>query len=164
MAETSHVLEDMVAASERTAASVIALKEFRVPEISAYGCVAIDPVADARRARSDPRPRREARRAEDAPVEPGDHGSLRAHARDLRLHRTGGSPVDGGEIQLTDAMSLLLEQRAALGPAGSPTAATDTGNKLDWLRATVELALEREDLGPGSASTSASSRSGEGLL
>ena len=25
----------------------------------------------------------------------------------------------------------------------------DTGNKLDWLRATVELALQREDLGPG---------------
>jgi UTP--glucose-1-phosphate uridylyltransferase len=57
-------------------------------------------------------------------------------------------PGRGGEIQLTDAMSLLLGREALFGlpfTAGR----YDTGNKLDWLRATVELALTREDLGPG---------------
>ena len=58
------------------------------------------------------------------------------------------APGRGGEIQLTDAMSLLLEREALWGLRFTD-GRYDTGNKLDWLRATVELALTREDLGPG---------------
>ena len=56
-------------------------------------------------------------------------------------------PGKGGEIQLTDAIRLLLGQEAVYG---FPFVAGrfDVGNKLDYLRATVELALERDDLGP----------------
>ena len=57
-------------------------------------------------------------------------------------------PGRGGEIQLTDAMSLLLEREPFYGFAFTD-GRYDTGNKLDWLRATVELALLRDDLGPG---------------
>ena len=55
-------------------------------------------------------------------------------------------PGRGGEIQLTDAIGLLLEE----GVYGQifEGGRYDTGNKLDYLRATVELALERPDLGP----------------
>jgi UTP--glucose-1-phosphate uridylyltransferase len=51
----------------------------------------------------------------------------------------------GGEIQLTDAIKLLAKERAVFayvhdGPI------YDVGKKLDFLRATIELALRRDDL------------------
>ena len=49
-------------------------------------------------------------------------------------------PGRGGEIQLTDAMGLLLEREALWGLPFTD-GRYDTGNKLHWLRATVELAL-----------------------
>ena len=146
MAETSHVLEDMVAASERAGASVIALKEFPPAEISAYGCVAIDAVSDPHelvRIRG----LVEKPRAEDAPSNLAIMGRyvLTPAIFDC-IERV--APGRGGEIQLTDAMSLLLEREALWGLRFTD-GRYDTGNKLDWLRATVELALMREDLGPG---------------
>ena len=56
-------------------------------------------------------------------------------------------PDGGGEIQLTDAIALLLEEQAVYGYCFS-TGRYDIGKKLDFLRATVELACERDDLGP----------------
>jgi UTP--glucose-1-phosphate uridylyltransferase len=53
----------------------------------------------------------------------------------------------GGEIQLTDAIALLLERQTVYGYVFSE-GRYDIGKKLDYLRATVELALDREDLGP----------------
>jgi UTP--glucose-1-phosphate uridylyltransferase len=146
MAETSNVLEDMVEASERTGASVIALKEFPRDEISAYGCVAIDAVSDPHelvRIRG----LVEKPRAEDAPSNFAIMGRyvLTPAIFDC-IERV--APGRGGEIQLTDAMSLLLEREALWGLRFTD-GRYDTGNKLDWLRATVELALMREDLGPG---------------
>ena len=87
MAESSHVLSDMVAASDRVGGSVIALKEFPREEISAYGCVALDPGStDEQLVRisglvEKPQPG-------GGPVELRHHGPVRARARDLRLHRS----------------------------------------------------------------------------
>ncbi|MFA5802990.1 MAG: UTP--glucose-1-phosphate uridylyltransferase GalU [Thermoleophilia bacterium] len=55
-------------------------------------------------------------------------------------------PGKNGEIQLTDALSLLLEKQDiyAYEVTGRRY---DIGNKLDWLKANIELALERQDLG-----------------
>lgn len=55
-------------------------------------------------------------------------------------------PGLGGEIQLTDALRLLLEREEiyaleATGPR------YDIGNKLSWIKATVELALMNEEIG-----------------
>jgi UTP--glucose-1-phosphate uridylyltransferase len=57
-------------------------------------------------------------------------------------------PGNGGEIQLTDGIKLLLGEEPVYGWTFRD-GRFDVGNKLDYLRATVELALEREDLGPG---------------
>jgi UTP--glucose-1-phosphate uridylyltransferase len=51
----------------------------------------------------------------------------------------------GGEIQLTDAINLLASEKAVYayvheGPI------YDVGKKLDYLKATIELALRRDDL------------------
>ncbi len=145
MAETSHVLEDMVDASSRVGASVIALKEFPGEEISSYGCVALDPLGDdeqlVRIAGLVEKPR-----PDEAPSNLAIMGRyvLTPEIFDC-IDRV--KPGRGGEIQLTDAMSLLLEREALWGLQFTD-GRYDTGNKLDWLRATVELALQREDLGP----------------
>ncbi len=56
-------------------------------------------------------------------------------------------PGSGGEIQITDAMRLLLKERPfyAVRLEGNRH---DAGDKLGFLIATVEFALKREDLGP----------------
>ena len=56
-------------------------------------------------------------------------------------------PGAGGEIQLTDAIGVLLAAEEVLGYT-FVDGRYDVGNKQDYLRATVELALAREDLGP----------------
>ena len=52
----------------------------------------------------------------------------------------------GGEIQLTDAIRLLLEQQPVYAYMFEGTR-YDAGDKLGFLKATVEFALKRDDLG-----------------
>ncbi len=52
----------------------------------------------------------------------------------------------GGEIQLTDGMKLLLKKEKMFAYVFEGKR-HDTGDKLGFLKATVELALKREDLG-----------------
>ena len=61
------------------------------------------------------------------------------------LERT--KPGAGGEIQLTDAIAGLLPELDVYGYTFDE-GRYDIGNKLDYLKATVELALARDDLGP----------------
>ena len=56
-------------------------------------------------------------------------------------------PGVGGEIQLTDAIAKLMVNEAVFGYIFAE-GRFDIGKKIDYLRATVELALRREDLGP----------------
>ena len=55
-------------------------------------------------------------------------------------------PGSGGEIQITDAMRILLKKRPFYAVKLEGTR-HDAGDKLGFLIATVELALKREDLG-----------------
>ncbi len=54
-------------------------------------------------------------------------------------------PGKGGEIQLTDAMKMLLEEEAVYAYK-IKAKVYDTGNKLDYLKTIVEFALQKEDL------------------
>ena len=62
-------------------------------------------------------------------------------------------PGRGGEIQLTDALQTLAE-RGFDGAGGGMSGVVfegrryDTGDRLEYLKAVVQLALKREDLGP----------------
>jgi UTP--glucose-1-phosphate uridylyltransferase len=53
----------------------------------------------------------------------------------------------GGEVQLTDALATLMQKEPLFGLkyAGRRH---DIGNKLDFIKANVDFALEREDIGP----------------
>ncbi|MEX2554793.1 MAG: UTP--glucose-1-phosphate uridylyltransferase GalU [Actinomycetota bacterium] len=55
-------------------------------------------------------------------------------------------PGVGGEIQLTDAINSLAKLQVVYGYLFDGVR-YDIGKKIDYLRATVELAAEREDLG-----------------
>ena len=55
-------------------------------------------------------------------------------------------PGRGGEIQITDAIRVLLEQQPVYAYMFEGTR-YDAGDKLGFLKATVEFALERDDLG-----------------
>ena len=56
-------------------------------------------------------------------------------------------PDKKGEIQITDALQLLLKQQKLYAYEFSGVR-HDTGNPLGWLKATVALALKRGDIGP----------------
>jgi UTP--glucose-1-phosphate uridylyltransferase len=53
----------------------------------------------------------------------------------------------GGEIQLTDAIGMLMEEQDVFGYAFEGTR-YDAGTTMGWLQASVEVALSRPDLGP----------------
>jgi UTP--glucose-1-phosphate uridylyltransferase len=55
-------------------------------------------------------------------------------------------PGAGGEIQLTDAMRILAQERG-LWAYIYDGVSYDAGDKLGFLKATVELALQNEELG-----------------
>ncbi|WGD38138.1 UTP--glucose-1-phosphate uridylyltransferase GalU [Lysinibacter sp. HNR] len=60
-------------------------------------------------------------------------------------------PGKGGEIQLTDALqSLATDESIAGGVYGVIFRGRryDTGDRADWIKASIRLAIEREDIGP----------------
>jgi UTP--glucose-1-phosphate uridylyltransferase len=144
MHERAGVLDGMLAVHQRTGVSVVALKEVPPQEISSYGCAAAEPVEDnlVRILDIVEKPS-----ADEAPSNLAVMGRyvLIPDIFDL-LEAT--KPGKGGEIQLTDAIKELLGDGTVYGWTFRH-GRFDVGNKLDYLRATVELALEREDLGPG---------------
>jgi UTP--glucose-1-phosphate uridylyltransferase len=143
MHERSGVLEGMLAAYERYEHSVVAFKEVSPSEISSYGCATAEPVEDHVIRVLDivekPSP-------EEAPSNLAVMGRyIFTPAIFDALDQV--KPGKGGEIQLTDAIKLLLAQEPVYGWTFRD-GRFDAGNKIDYLRATVELALERDDIGP----------------
>ena len=144
MVEHSTVLADMIAAYERTRSSVIAFKSFPPEEISSYGCADAEPTDEESLVRL--RGIVEKPKAEDAPSDLAVMGRyVFTPAIFDAIDRT--KPGVGGEIQLTDAIAILLAEQPVYGFVFDE-GRFDIGKKLDYLRATVELALDREDLGP----------------
>ncbi len=139
------VLAGMLAAHQRHGASTLALKHVPGAEISSYGSVVAEPV-DQEESLVRVRHLVEKPKPEEAPSDLGVMGRyvLTPTIFDA-LART--KPGSGGEIQLTDAIKLLLETEPVYGYTFE-RGRFDAGNKVDYLRATVELALERPDLGP----------------
>ena len=144
MHERAGVLEGMLAVHRHLGSPVVALKEVPREEISSYGCAGVDE-QDNNVVRivdivEKPAP-------EDAPSNLAVMGRYVFNA-DIFDALDVVEPGKGGEIQLTDAIRGQLADQTVLGWTFRD-GRYDVGNKLDYLRATVELALEREDLGPG---------------
>jgi UTP--glucose-1-phosphate uridylyltransferase len=128
-------------------APVVALLEVPRENISAYGVVDAEPVShpggDNRLYRI--RNMVEKPKMEDAP------SNLAIIGRYVLTPEVFGSldeiePGSGGEIQLTDGLRHLLRSRPIYGYRFKGTR-YDAGDKLGFLKATVEFALKRNDLG-----------------
>ena len=143
MTESAGVLDGMIDVHRRFGCSVVALKQVTPKEISSYGCATPEPVEDNLVKICDIV---EKPTAEEAPSNLAVIGRyiFTPEIFDV-LERT--EPGAGGEIQLTDAIKLLLADQPVYGYVFEH-GRFDAGDKLDYLRATVELALDREDLGP----------------
>ncbi|MCU0310550.1 MAG: UTP--glucose-1-phosphate uridylyltransferase GalU [Acidimicrobiales bacterium] len=143
MVGESAVLSDMIDTYEKYGRSVVALSEFPTDEISSYGCVDPEILSDdlvrLRGIVEKPAP-------QDAPSNLAVMGRyvFTPEIFDALAHVRPGV---GGEIQLTDAIALLLDSQTVYGWVFRD-GRYDIGKKLDYLRATVELALDRDDLGP----------------
>lgn len=141
--EEASLIDSMVGLYEKHGCSVIAVQEVARDDIASYGVV--DPAGEVDGAVK-LKGMVEKPAVEDAPSNLASRGRyLLTPAIFDAIDRT--SEGVGGEIQLTDAIQLLAEEEGVLayvhkGPI------LDVGKKLDYLKATVELALRRDDLAP----------------
>jgi len=137
-------LGEMIEVYDRYGRSVIAAQEVPRSEIHLYGAVAGEFVADnlVRATGVVEKPS-----ADEAPSNLAVvHGYVLTPEIFDALRAT--PPDAGGEVQLSDALNLLASQQAVYAYVFEGLR-YDVGNKLGYLRATVELAIDREDLGPG---------------
>ena len=79
--------------------------------------------------------------AEEAPSDLGSRGRYLVYARDLRRALDRTTSGVGGEIQLTDAINLLAQRAKRSTPTSTRARCSTSGKKLDYLKATIELAL-----------------------
>jgi UTP--glucose-1-phosphate uridylyltransferase len=143
------LLTRMIGVQRQTQGSVVALMEVDPSQIHLYGCAAVEltELDDVVRVTGMvEKPDRD-----DAPSNLAVIGRyvLHPHVFDV-LKET--KPGRGGEIQLTDALQDLAQkpQEGGGGVYGVIFSGRryDTGDRLDYLKAVVRLAVERNDLGP----------------
>jgi UTP--glucose-1-phosphate uridylyltransferase len=139
---TTPCLQQMVNVYDRYGCSVLAVQRVEREAVSRYGIIAPKQIEERVYQTLD---LVEKPRVEDAPSNLGIVGRyiLTPEIFDC-IERT--KPGKGGEIQITDALRLLLQSQAIYGYEFEGIR-YDTGNKLGFLKATVEMALKRPDLG-----------------
>ncbi len=140
-ASDSTLLPDMLSQFYRNGRSVIALREVPKADIRLYGCAVPEFVTPnfARISKIVEKPT-----VEDAPSNLAVTGRY-IFTPEIFDALSETNPGFAGEIQLTDAIQILLGWQAIYGLITSEKR-YDIGNKLDYLRATVETALDRSDL------------------
>ena len=140
------VLKQMIQVFERTQCSVIATQIVEGAAISAYGVLDVKPADGHLGGRVyEILNMVEKPKFEDAPSNLAIIGRyiLTPAIFDVLTKTQTGT---GGELQLTDAMRLLLKQEKMYAYVYDGKR-HDTGDKLGFLKATVEFALKRDDLG-----------------
>ncbi|WP_193596632.1 UTP--glucose-1-phosphate uridylyltransferase GalU [Microbacterium sp. YJN-G] len=145
--ERDPLLTEMIAAHERTGAAVIALMEVDPAHIHLYGVAEVDGTSGDGTIRVTGLVEKPA--AEDAPSDLAVIGRYVLPAAVFEiLERT--PPGKGGEIQLTDALQELAADPDGPGVVGVVFRGRryDTGDRADYIKAIVQLAVDREDLGP----------------
>jgi UTP--glucose-1-phosphate uridylyltransferase len=127
-------------------ASVIATQIVEGQAISAYGVLDAKPVPGFNGRLYEISDMVEKPKFEDAPSKLAIIGRYVLTPRIFEMIETI-TPGAGGELQLTDALRKLLEYEKIYGYVIEGKR-HDAGDKLGFLKATVEYALQREDLGP----------------
>ena len=145
--ERDNVLGPMIAAHEKHGATVIALMEVPRDLTDHYGIATVEEIGEGDLVRivdlvEKPEPAK-------APSNLAVIGRyvLQPEVFEI-LEKT--EPGKGNEIQLTDALRKMATENIAGGVYGFVFRGRryDTGDKLDYIKAIVRLALQRPDLGP----------------
>ncbi len=134
-------LKQLIEVFQETGGSVLAVQEVDEAEVSKYGILKAEEI------------RKGVYKIEDLVEKPSPQNAPSKMAVMGRyiinpavfdvLEKTG--PGAGGEIQLTDALKVLCRREKMTGLAFSGKR-YDVGDKLGYLKATVEYALDRQDL------------------
>ena len=142
------LLERMLEVHAATGDNVIALMEVPRDQIHLYGSAAIEKTSD-----SDVVVVTELVEKPEPEVAPSNYAVIGRYV--LRheifevLEKT--EPGRGGEIQLTDALQFAAQNPEVAGGVRGVVFSGrryDTGDKLDFIRATLRIAIDREDIGP----------------
>jgi UTP--glucose-1-phosphate uridylyltransferase len=136
----------LVDAYQHTGGSTLAVMEVPLEESSRYGMVDVDPDWQD----SDARLNRIKGVVEKPPL--GEAPSNKAIIGRYvltpkifeKLEQTQAG--SGGEIQLTDAVEALMQEQEVFSYAFDGTR-HDAGTTMGWLKASVQLAIDREDIG-----------------
>ncbi|MBP1626737.1 MAG: UTP--glucose-1-phosphate uridylyltransferase [Holophagaceae bacterium] len=140
--EADPALGALIKAHHESGVSVVGVQQVPLEHVSRYGIVNAPPNGDhwwkVNQIVEKPKP-------ELAPSRWAVVGRYVLTAR-IFHHLLALQPGVGGEYQLTDALAKLAEE-GLLAATPIPAKRYDTGNKLDYLKANVEFALKREDLG-----------------
>jgi UTP--glucose-1-phosphate uridylyltransferase len=141
--ESTRLLQEMLAVHGKYGRSVLGAMEVSRDDISLYGAIEPELVENEHLARV--RSIVEKPAPEDAPSNLAAIGRyvLTPEIFDC-LRRT--QPGVGGELQLTDAINLLAQEQAVYAYVFEG-GRFDVGNKIDYLKATIELAIDRDDIG-----------------
>ena len=137
-------MRQLLGIHENYRASVLAVQEVSPENVSRYGVVDVEPTGD---------PENRVFKVLDAVEKPAPNEAPSNLAIIGRYLLTPGvfpaleetAPGAGGEIQLTDALRRLLLKEPVYA-CRFDGRRYDAGNKLGYLMATVEFALQREDL------------------
>jgi UTP--glucose-1-phosphate uridylyltransferase len=148
-----HLLEEMLAVQAEHGGSVIALLDVGMENIDKYGAVAVEPVQPGDHAVIEGDEVVRVTALVEKPPADEAPSSLAIIGRYVlapeifdALRET--KPGRGGEIQLTDALAALVERGEPVHGVVFSGRRYDTGDRLDYLKAVVRLAVERDDLGP----------------
>ena len=157
--ERDPLLPTMLALQEHTGGSVVALLEVEPEQIQLYGCASVEAFDHTAFAGVEAAPGDVVRvrglvekpTIADAPSNLAVIGRyvLSPAVFDVLEHT---APGRGGEIQLTDALETLARMPAEAGGGVYGVVFRgrryDTGDRLDYLKAVVQIAADRADLGP----------------
>ena len=143
------LLRQMIDIRHSRGGSVIALMEVAADQIHLYGCAAVTAIAGEHPDVVQVLDLVEKPPAAEAPSNLAIIGRYILDPAVFEvLERT--EPGRGGEIQLTDALQVLASTPESGGVTGVIFRGRryDTGDRLSYLQAVVQLASHREDLGP----------------
>lgn len=141
LGDEASLMGRMIEIYEGSSKSVVAVKEVPHEEVSSYGIVDPEFVAtDVARIKSFV----EKPAVDDAPSNLASVGRYVLSPAVMQALRDT-EPGHGGEIQLTDAIMSVVALEGAMAYV-HPGPIFDVGRKLDFIKATVQLALRRDDL------------------
>jgi UTP--glucose-1-phosphate uridylyltransferase len=146
--ERDVLLTQMIEVQQRLGGCVVALMEVPPEQIGLYGCAAVEATGEADVVRitglvEKPLPS----------LAPSNLAIIGRYVLSPEIFDVirETPPGRGNEIQITDAIEALTDRPGTGGPVHGVVfrgRRYDTGDKADYLKAIVQLASDREDLGP----------------